>query len=254
MAGHAHPVAQTVQIVDDLLHRGHDAASRGQGTPHPLEQGLGEREVPGAVGHGGMHECHIGCQWREQPERAERRIDFGESLIGGHGGPGDGAGHHGRQTPGGRFHPLGHRQDRPVLDLDRAGLVGLAEQRVRVVGRKAVARVGRHDLLDEASLEEDAAECPQAGHDEGEPGVLPPELARHLTGPGRPSTVPEHDVDGVARAHIGGDRILQACHRRARPSLRWTASPWPAPDRRAGENSLVHPHSCPRSNLTTVSG
>ena len=139
VARYPHPVAQTVEVVDDLFHRGHDAASRRQSAPHTLEERLGEREVPLTVGCRSMHERNIRCQRREQSERAERRIDLGEPLIGRHGRPGQRPGHHGRQAPGRRFHPLGHGQYRPVLNLDRAGLVGPAEYRVRVVGRKAVA-------------------------------------------------------------------------------------------------------------------
>ena len=75
MAGNPDPVPEPLEVVDDPLHRRHDAAAGGPGPPHAVEQGLGEHEVAGRIGRRGVHQRHVGRQRLEQAERAERRVD-----------------------------------------------------------------------------------------------------------------------------------------------------------------------------------
>ena len=96
-----------------------------------------------------------------------------------------------------------------MLDLDLPRLVGLLEDGVRGVGREAVARVRRHHLADHPAPEEQRAERAEAGHDEGQPGVVPPVLAGHLPGAGRPPAVAQHDVDGVTRTDVALDGLVE---------------------------------------------
>ena len=81
-----------------------------------------------------------------------------------------------------------------------ARLVGLPEDRVGRVGREAVARIGGHDLADQPTSEEGRTQRAEAGHDEGEARVGAPELAGQLPGGRRPTAVPHHHEDRVARA------------------------------------------------------
>jgi hypothetical protein len=111
--------------------------------------------------------------------------------------------------PGRSFETLGQGENRPVLDLYLAGLVGLPENRIRRVRRKAVPRVCRDDLLEESPSEEHRTEGANAGHDQSETRILPPKLAGQLACAGGPPAVTEHDVDGVPSLHMSGHRIRQ---------------------------------------------
>ena len=112
-----------------------------------------------------------------------------------------------------------------MLHLDRTGLVGLAEDRVRRVRGEAVARVGGHHLADETAREEGRAERAQAGHDEGETRIAPPELAGHLPGRRRPTAVTHHHQHGVPRRDGPPDGVLEGRHDRSRPARGFSVSP-----------------------------
>jgi hypothetical protein len=214
MAGHAHAVPESLEVVHDALHRGDDAAPGGPGAPDPVEQRFGEHQIAGGVGGRGMDQGDVGRERLEQSERAERRVDDGERVVLRHGRRAERPGDRGRQTARRCLEPLGQREDRPVLHLDGAGLVGFAEHGVRRVGRKAVARVRGHHLADEAALEEGGAERTQAGHHEGEAGVAPPELPGQFPRRRRPTAVSHHHQHRVAGPDRLPDGLVEGGERR----------------------------------------
>ena len=203
---------EALEVVDDPLHGRHDAAAGGPGAPDAIEEGLGEDEIARRVGGGGVDQRDIGHQGLEQPQGAERRIDDGEGLVVRHGRADQRPGHRGGQAAGGRLETLRQREDRPVLDLDLTRLVGLPEDRVGVVGGEAVARIGGHHLVDQPAPEEGPTEGAQAGHDESESRVRPPELPGQLPGGRRPTAVPHHHENGIAGPHAPRDGILERRH------------------------------------------
>ena len=202
-----HPVAEPRQVVDDPLDGRDDAAAGGPRPPDSLEQRLGDGEVPFSVGDRRVAERDIGRERAHHAERAEGRVDFRESGIALEVGAGHRPGDDRRQSSRCSFHPLGERQDRPVLDLDLTRLVRLLEDRVRRVGGEAVPGVGGHHLAHQPAAEEQRAERAEAGHHQGECGIAPPLLPGELPRGGRPAAVAQHDVDRVARPHVALDRV-----------------------------------------------
>ena len=215
VAGQAHPVPEPFEIVDDTLDGCHDATPSGPRAPHPVEEGLGEGEVPRGICGRRVHQRDVGRQGLEQTERTERGVDHRERLVVGHGRADQRPGHRRGQSPGGCLQALGQREDGPVLDLDLAGFVGRTEDRVRRVGRKAVTRIGRDDPPDQTPAEEESAEGAQTGHDERETRVGSPEQTGQLAPGRRPAAVPEHQVDGVPGPDAARHGIFERCDHRA---------------------------------------
>ena len=77
VARDAHPVPEALEVVDHALHRRHDATPGCPRAPDAIEEGLGENEVAGRVRRRGVHQCHVGRQGLQQPERAEGGVDHG---------------------------------------------------------------------------------------------------------------------------------------------------------------------------------
>ena len=122
----ANEVRPRPEVVDDLLD-GHDRAAPGrERAPYAFEQRRMQRDVAGAVGDGRVQQRDVGLQRREQPDRTERGIDPGVRLVLRHRRAFDRAGRHGGEPPRGRLESLREREERPVLDLDLAPLVGAA--------------------------------------------------------------------------------------------------------------------------------
>jgi hypothetical protein len=209
VGGDADAVAEPVQVVHDPLDCGHHTPPGRPRPPHTFEHGLADGQVAPAVGHGGVAQGHIRDQGGQQAHRPEGGLHHGEIGVGGQVGPDQGPGGHGGQSPGGRLEALGHGQDGPVLEIHLPRFIGRLEDRVGRIGREAVARVGGDDLGQHPTPEEQRPEGTEAGHDQGEAGILPPVLAGHLAGPGRPPTVTQHDVHRVTGKHVPLDGVAQ---------------------------------------------
>ncbi len=181
----------------------------GERTPHPLEQWRVHRHVAVAVGNGGVEQRDVGDERREQADLAERRLDARVCVVRLHRRAGDRPRRDGGQTAGCGLQTLGEREERPVLNLDLTTLVGGGEDRVRREVRKRVTRVPGDDPPDHPAAEEQRAEARERQHDELEPGVTTPPLADDLTGDGRPTCVPDDEVEAVAGTDVLGDGIGQ---------------------------------------------
>ena len=146
VGGDAHEVRPGSQVVDDTLDGDDGAPARGQGSPHPFEERRVHRDVAVAVGDRGVQQRDVGhaaARGARPDRRASRRAAYAslssiddpamERVVT--------AG----QAAGGGFEPLREGEERPVLDLDVAPLVGAGEDRVRREVREGVTRVAGDD-------------------------------------------------------------------------------------------------------------
>ena len=254
VAGHAHPVPEALEVVDDTLDGRHDAPAGRPRAPDAVEERLGEDEVARRVGGGGMHQRDVGRQGLQESQRTERGVDDGEGLVVGHGRADQRPGHRRRQTPGGCLQALRQREDRPVLHLDLARFVGRAEDRVRRVGREAVARIGRDDLADEATAEEERAEAPRLVMTSVNPGSVPQKRRASSRAAAVQRLCPSITVDRVSRPDAARHGLFERGHDRAPCDGGGRRHKSRFPSGHRSRNPWSRRHFFPRPNLTTVSG
>ena len=204
-----HEMGPRPEIVHDPLDGDDRAAPRRERTPDTFEQRRVHRHVALTIGDRGVQQCDIGDQRLEQPDLAERRVHARVAGVGLHRGPTDRPGDDRGQTASGSFQTLREGEERPMLDLDLAPTVRAGEVRVGGEVRERVPRIARDHSFDDPTAEEQRPEARQAEHDEREARVTAPPLADRLPRGGAPATVPDHEVQLVARVHVLGDSIAQ---------------------------------------------
>ena len=123
------------------------APRRAPSAPHtPSSSGGATATLPARSATGACRIATSACSGASSPTAPERRVDLGEAVVVGHRRSRDRAGGHRRQPARAGLEPLREREERPVLDLDRARRVAALEPRVRREVRERVARVAGDDL------------------------------------------------------------------------------------------------------------
>ena len=159
-----HPVGGDLAPGDPSPSRSSTTASTVATTPRraaqapqtPSSSGSERARLPSRRPRPGVDQGHVGRERSEQPTGPNGESTTWKASLSAIDEPASEPVTTAGRPRGGRLESLWKGEDRPVLDLDLTGLVGLPEDRVRRVGRERVPRVGGDDLPDQAAAEERA--------------------------------------------------------------------------------------------------